>query len=65
MSLRDKAGIFVLTKEEQRTIAFIVLMLILGLATKHYRVVHAAKSGSPNELNSPASSPGYSPGIRP
>lgn len=38
----------VLTREEQRTIAFVVLALVLGLATKHYRHVHA-KAATPNE----------------
>jgi hypothetical protein len=40
MSLRDRLGIFVLTKQEQRTIAFVILMLVLGLLTKHYRDKH-------------------------
>ncbi len=40
MSLRDRLGIFVLTKQEQRTIAFVVVMLVLGLLTKHYRATH-------------------------
>ena len=40
MSLRDRLGIFVLTKQEQRTIAFVILMLVLGLLTKHYRATH-------------------------
>ena len=53
---------FVLTKQEQRTIAFIVLMLVLGLATKHYRAQH-----QPNEQAQPTYSalPSPSPGIRP
>jgi hypothetical protein len=49
MSLRDRLGIFVLTKEEQRTIAFIILLLVLGLATKHYRAQHAARNVLPND----------------
>ncbi len=44
MSLRERLGMFVLTRQEQRTIAFIVLMVVLGLATKHYRHTHAPKS---------------------
>ncbi len=40
MNFRDRLGMFVLTKQEQRTIAFIVLMVVLGLATKHYRATH-------------------------
>lgn len=40
MKWREKLQMFVLTKQEQRTIAFIMLMLVLGLATKHYRATH-------------------------
>ena len=29
--------IFVLTPEEKRTVCFVLIALILGLATKHYR----------------------------
>ena len=32
---------FVLTRQEQRTIAFIVLAVILGLITRHYRSQHS------------------------
>ncbi len=44
MSLRERLGMFVLTRQEQRTIAFIVLMVVLGLATKHYRQTHLPKA---------------------
>lgn len=37
MSLRARLGMFVLTRQEQRTIAFIVLAVLLGLLTQHYR----------------------------
>jgi len=57
MTLRDKLGIFVLTKEEQRTVAFIVLALVLGLWTKHYRAQHPPTK-PPNEQVQPAASPG-------
>ena len=62
MNFRDRLGMFVLTKQEQRTIAFIVLVLVLGLATKHYRA-----QPQPNEQAQPAYSalPSASPGIRP
>ena len=62
MKFRDRLGMFVLTKQEQRTIAFIVLMVVLGLATKHYRAQHP-----PNGKGRPAYSvlPAASPGIRP
>lgn len=32
--------IFVLTPEEKRTICFVLIALVLGLATKHYRDTH-------------------------
>ncbi|HEY1769949.1 MAG TPA: hypothetical protein VGG02_06810 [Chthoniobacterales bacterium] len=61
MSWRALFALFVLTKEEQRTIAFVVLILILGLAAKHYRFTHP-----PNEKRIvPTPSPAYSPGMRP
>lgn len=56
MNFRDRLGMFVLTKQEQRTIAFIVLMLVLGLATKHYRATHPP-TPLPNEQVRPAGSP--------
>jgi hypothetical protein len=34
---------FVLTRQEQRTIAFIVLAVILGLITQHYRRQHSER----------------------
>jgi hypothetical protein len=33
--------IFVLTPEEKRTICFVLIAFVLGLATKHYRAAHA------------------------
>jgi hypothetical protein len=33
--------IFVLTPEEKRTVCFVALAFVLGLATKHYRASHA------------------------
>jgi len=33
--------IFVLTPEEKRTICFVLIAFLLGLATKHYRSAHA------------------------
>jgi hypothetical protein len=41
---------FVLTRQEQRAIAFVVLALALGLFTKHYRAQHAETITRPNEL---------------
>ena len=48
MSLRSKLGVFVLTRQEQRTIAFIVLTLVLGLATQHYRRARSRPVGAPS-----------------
>jgi hypothetical protein len=33
--------IFVLTGEEKRTIAFVLIMFLLGLAAAHYRAAHS------------------------
>jgi hypothetical protein len=53
---------FTLTKEEQRTIAFIVLMLVLGLLTKHYRAQHApALTPGEHVQPSPSPMPGHAP----
>jgi UDP-N-acetylenolpyruvoylglucosamine reductase len=42
---------FVLTRQEQRTIAFIVLAVILGLITQHYRRQHSERLDPvPNKL---------------
>ena len=49
MSLRSKLGMFVLTRQEQRTIAFIVLVVILGLLTQHYRHRATDRAPLPNE----------------
>jgi hypothetical protein len=49
MNWRAKFGWLVLTRDEQRTIAFVVLALVLGLATKHYRHIHS-KEVRPNEI---------------
>jgi hypothetical protein len=51
MNWRERLGLFVLTREEQRTIAFIILALVLGLATMHYRHTHQ-KGETPNEAKS-------------
>jgi uncharacterized membrane protein YedE/YeeE len=63
MNWRAKLGMFVLTRQEQRTIAFIVLALVLGLATQHYRRTHSHPPASPDEMTAaPAAvSPSPSP----
>ena len=58
MNLRSKLGMFVLTRQEQRTIAFIVLAIALGLLTKHYRSEHARRPAAPNEMTRAAVPPG-------
>lgn len=67
MNLRSRLGMFVLTRQEQRTIAFIVLAVLLGLVTQHYRRRHVERPASPNEIEqaapalaSPASRPAQS-----
>ena len=51
MSLRSRLGMFVLTRQEQRTIAFIVLAVVLGLVTQHYRRQHSERlDAAPNNL---------------
>ena len=61
MSLRNRLGMFVLTRQEQRTIAFIVLAVTLGLATQHYRHVHSQPKNLPNDPPLAAISPSPSP----
>ena len=41
MNLRSKFRMFVLTRQEQRLIAFVILALMLGLITKHFRDSHS------------------------
>lgn len=36
--------IFVLTPEEKRTVCFLLIAFVLGLATQHYRATHSAAS---------------------
>ena len=55
MNWRSKLGILVLTREEQRTIAFIVFALVLGLATMHYRHTHPRQAPTPKESLTTAS----------
>ena len=71
MSLRSRLQIFVLTRQEQRTIAFIVLVVILGLITQHYRRQHSERLDAvPNNLEqagpfvSPAPTPQPNRGYR-
>ncbi len=59
MKRRGKYGLFLLTTEEQRAIAFVVLAVALGLLTKHYRHEHAPRPAplpEPTAFSTPASS---------
>jgi len=50
--------IFVLTPEEKRTVCFVLIAFVLGLATKHYRETHF-RSPSPVDvvMNTVSASP--------
>jgi hypothetical protein len=37
----ERHEVFVLTSEEKRTIGFVLIMLLLGITTTHYRGVHS------------------------
>jgi hypothetical protein len=39
--------IFVLTPEEKRTVCFVLIAFVLGLATKSYRDAHSAPTSKP------------------
>jgi hypothetical protein len=39
--------IFVLTPEEKRTVCFVLIAFVLGLATKHYRDAHPVTASKP------------------
>jgi hypothetical protein len=39
--------IFVLTPEEKKTLCFVLIAFVLGLATKHYRDAHPVSSPKP------------------
>lgn len=39
--------IFVLTPEEKRTVCFVLIAFVLGLATKHYRDNHPVAASKP------------------
>ena len=64
MSLRSKLGVFVLTREEQRTIAFVVLAFVLGLVTQHYRHARFRPAGVPNDRPEATASPSSATPIR-
>jgi hypothetical protein len=39
--------IFVLTPEEKKTVCFVLVAFVLGLATKHYRDAHPSTAPNP------------------
>ena len=49
--------IFVLTPEEKRTICFVLLAFLLGLATKHYRATHSPPVSKSEVTHSISASP--------
>ena len=49
--------IFVLTPEEKRTVCFVLIALLLGLATKHYRATHLPASQITEVARSVSASP--------
>jgi hypothetical protein len=49
--------IFVLTPEEKRTICFVLIAFVLGLATKHYRTTHLPPSAATEARASVSASP--------
>jgi hypothetical protein len=52
---RVRREIFVLTPEEKRTVCFVLIALVLGLATKHYRTAYPFPASANTELKSSAS----------
>jgi len=38
---KERRQIFVLTAEEKRTLSFVLIAFLLGVATKHYRAKHS------------------------
>lgn len=40
-SKKVRREIFVLTPEEKRTVCFVLVAFVLGLATQHYRATHS------------------------
>ncbi len=55
MKLPSSFGLFPLTRSEQRTVAFIVLAIMLGLITQHYRHREPKPLSPPNDFEQPAS----------
>jgi hypothetical protein len=49
--------IFVLTPEEKRTVCFVLIAFLLGLATKHYRAKPSPASPTTEVTSSIAASP--------
>lgn len=55
--LGEKLGAFVLTRQEQRVIVFIVTAFVLGTAVKYYRNSHPHALAAPAGKSPPAAIP--------
>jgi hypothetical protein len=47
ISKQSRREIFVLTPEEKKTVCFVLIAFVLGLATKYYRDAHPAAASKP------------------
>lgn len=56
--------IFVLTPEEKKTVCFVLIAFVLGLATKYYREAHPATASKPTTAVRDHATPGLSPTSR-
>jgi hypothetical protein len=56
--------IFVLTPEEKRTVCFVLVAFVLGLATKYYRDHHPSAAAKPAIAARDHATPGTSPTSR-
>ena len=61
-SKKARREIFVLTPEEKRTVCFVLIAFVLGLATKHYRESHFP---APSPVDTVRSTVSASPGAAP
>ena len=58
---KDRREIFVLTPEEKRTICFVLVAFLLGLATKHYRATHSPAASTAAVTSGISASPNPMP----
>jgi hypothetical protein len=57
--------IFVLTPEEKKTVCFVLIAFVLGLATKYYRDAHPALTSKPTTAVREHATPKPSRPLRP